>query len=83
VPQFGLEISYQIGPAGVFAMNIKRLAIGLTAIICLSGCVVAPAPAPYYAPSPYYGYGYGPGYLAGPSIVVGGGWGWHHRHWYR
>lgn len=38
-------------------------------------------PAGYY-PGPYYGYG--PGYF-GPSVVIGGGWGWgggwHHRHW--
>jgi len=33
-------------------------------------------PGPYYGPA-YYGYG--------PSVVIGGGWGWgggwHHRHW--
>lgn len=38
-------------------------------------------PAGYYS-GPYYGYG--PGYY-GPSVVIGGGWGWgggwHHRHW--
>jgi hypothetical protein len=36
-------------------------------------------PGPYYGPS-YYGSGY-----YGPSVVIGGGWGWgggwHHRHW--
>jgi hypothetical protein len=63
-----------------------RLAVALAAILGLCGCVVAPAPGPYYgaAPyygSPYYGYGYAPGYVAGPTVVVGGGWGWHGRRW--
>jgi hypothetical protein len=33
--------------------------------------------APYYSPYPYYGgyYGYGYPYW-GPSVVIGGGWGW-------
>jgi len=58
-----------------------RLAIAIAAILGLCGCVVAPAPGPYYGPAPYYGYGYGPGYVAGPTVVVGGGWGWRHGHW--
>src|SRR5581483_7759858 len=39
-----------------------------------------PAPAPYYYSPyayPYYGYGYAYPYSYwGPSIVIGGGWGW-------
>lgn len=47
-----------------------------------------PRPGPAPAPAPYYGYGYGyspyyypPAYYTpypywGPSIVIGGGWGW-------
>ena len=42
--------------------------------------VVAPGYCSYYAPGyypPYYGYGYGYGYpYWGPSVVIGGGWGW-------
>lgn len=40
---------------------------------------------PAYGPG-YYPYAYGPAYY-GPSVVIGGGWGygggwgWHHRHW--
>jgi hypothetical protein len=36
-------------------------------------------PGPYYGPA-YYGPGYG---YYGPSVVIGGGWGygWHHRRW--
>jgi hypothetical protein len=52
----------------------------------------APAPAPavvvpgyYYGPGyypPYYGYGYyGYPYYWGPSVVIGGGWGWGGHGW--
>jgi len=58
-----------------------RLVIAAASVLALCGCYVAPAPASYYAPAPYYGYGYGPGYVAGPTVVVGGGWGGWHRHW--
>ncbi len=37
---------------------------------------------PGYYPGYDYGYGYGPAYY-GPSLVIGGGWGygWHHHRW--
>ncbi len=38
------------------------------------GAYYGPAYAPAYYP-PYYGYGYGYPYW-GPSVVIGGGWGW-------
>jgi hypothetical protein len=47
----------------------------------------APGYAGGYPPGyyPAYGYGYDPAYYYGPSVVIGGGWGygygWHHRHW--
>jgi hypothetical protein len=41
------------------------------------GYAMGPGPYPYY----------GPGYIGGPTIVVGGGWGWgggwHHGYWRR
>lgn len=50
--------------------------------------IQAAAAAPYgYYPQGYYPYGYYPAYpyYYGPpvygSIFIGGGWGWHHRHW--
>ena len=32
-------------------------------------------------PGPYYSGYDGPAYAAGPTVVVGGGWVWRHRHW--
>jgi hypothetical protein len=58
-------------------------AIGLaTALVSLTGCVVAP---PYaYAPAPAYGYyggyGYAPGYYAAPSVGIGVGFGGYYGH---
>ncbi len=34
------------------------------------------APGPY----PYHGPAYGPAAYIGPSVVIGGGWGWRHRY---
>jgi hypothetical protein len=63
------------------------------------GNTVQSAPSGYaagypggYYPGPYYGPAYGPAYYGygGPTVIVGGGWGWgggwrgggwHHRHW--
>jgi len=44
--------------------------------------VAGPGPYPYYPGYPAY---YGPGYWAGPSVVIGAGWGWggRHGHWRR
>jgi hypothetical protein len=54
--------------------RMTRLAITAAALLALGGCVVAPAPYPYsYG---YPAYGYAPGYVAPPTVVVGGGWGW-------
>lgn len=46
----------------------------------------APRAYPYYEPYPYYGaYPYSYPYYWGPSVVIGGGWGWyggwHGRRW--
>jgi hypothetical protein len=56
-------------------MFVIRFVIAAAALLAASGCVVAPAPYPYsYGYGPGY-YGSGPGYVAGPTVVVGGGWG--------
>jgi hypothetical protein len=50
------------------------LALALIGAGLLGGCVYDP-----YAGYPGYGgyaYGYGPAYVAAPTVVVGGGWGW-------
>jgi hypothetical protein len=66
-------------------MSLMRAVIAVGLLVTLAGCVVAPDPYPAYG----YGYGYGydpgyyrsPAYVAGPTIAVGGGWGWGHRRW--
>ena len=43
-----------------------------------------PGPGYGYGPGPGYGYGPGPvGYYAGPSVIIGTGWGWggRYRRW--
>lgn len=62
-------------------MSSMRLAIAAAFILALSGCVIAPAPYPAYSHSPGY---CGPAYVAGPTVAIGGSWGWgrgHGRHW--
>ena len=76
----------------------QRFDISYTQCMYARGNTVESPPGGYRTaggyPSPYYGYGsdygygpgyYGPGYIGGPSVVIGGGWGWGHRwphhHW--
>jgi hypothetical protein len=49
-------------------------ALALAAL--LGGCVAYPA-YPGYGYNGYYGGYYGAPYYAGPTVAVGGGWGWH------
>jgi hypothetical protein len=59
-------------------MRFVRLTMAAALMLTLGACVVAP-PAPYPVYGDGYGYGYpgyyGPGYVAGPTVVIGGGWG--------
>ena len=68
----GSDISY-LHKAGVSQQVIDYL--------LASGPMFAPRPypyypAPYYAPYPYYPYGYG------PTVIIGGGYGWGRGCWH-
>ena len=58
-----------------FARRAFAACLLISGAALLQGCVYEPYPGPY-AGYPAYGYpAYGPAY--GPTVVVGGGGGWH------
>jgi hypothetical protein len=50
--------------------------IGLTLLLALAGCVIAPDPG-YYGPGYYGPYGQPSVYVQPPPVYVGRPWGWY------
>jgi hypothetical protein len=61
----------------MFSVVRRRCRLPLAALALaglLGGCV--------YPAYPGYGGYYGAPYYAGPTVAVGGGWGWHDHGWH-
>ncbi len=72
-----------VGPSRVRSGHLASLGVALALFVgtatALSGCIVAPAPAPvYYAPAPVY-YAPAPVVVAPAPVVGSRHWGW--RRW--
>jgi len=65
-----------------------KIALAVSPLFAVAGCVAYPAAPPAYASNGYYAYDTpayygGPYYYAGPSVYVGGYYGGHYWHGHR